>query len=186
MLLKNIDDLFENKYFTYSVCILISLYVTFLEFRLNPVLNNLFSNPVFRIIFISLIVFMFEKNSQIAIILAILYLVISNYYVNRDIPVETTEESKEHFKDTITKQNTSKLQTCTRILSEIDEKCKHLPTLEECKFFNKKVDEINSITEDIQLKLRQLKQQENGSDLQDFEMSFEKQLQRTQPLENFD
>ena len=50
----------------------------------------------------------------------------------------------------------------------------------------RKVDEINSITEDIQLKLRQLKQQENGSDLQDFEMSFEKQLQRTQPLENFD
>lgn len=86
----------DNKYVSTMITIAIGLYAALLGPELPPVIKDLFNNTIFRIFVLFLIVVRGNKDPQMAIIIAIAFVLTLDYiYVN---------SSKETFKS-INKKN---------------------------------------------------------------------------------
>ena len=76
--LTMIDNLFNNYQFIYSLSFLIAIYISFIQNRLTTTQLKLFYSPLLRIIYIFIIVLIFQKSHILGILLTIAYLSLSS------------------------------------------------------------------------------------------------------------
>lgn len=83
-----INNLFSNKKFVYFICFILAIYISFIQNRLTNNQLRLFKNDYIRIIYLFVIIFVFNKNNIIGILLLITYLTMSSSLVSEDFYVK--------------------------------------------------------------------------------------------------
>ena len=83
-----IDNFFSNKRFVYFICFILAIYISFIQNRLTSNQLKLFNNDYIRIIYLFIIIFVFNKNNIIGILLLITYLTMSSSLISEDFYVK--------------------------------------------------------------------------------------------------
>lgn len=92
-----ISEILDNKYVSTGVTVGLALYAALLGPNLPPFIQQLFSNTVFRIIVLFLVVVSGNKNPKIAIMVAVGFVLTLDYIY--------AKESKEAFENIKNIQN---------------------------------------------------------------------------------
>ena len=82
-----IDNLLKNKKIVYFICFLLAIYISFIQSRLTDNQLKFFHNDFIRIIYLFIIIFVFNKNSIIGTLLVITYLTMSSSLISEDFYV---------------------------------------------------------------------------------------------------
>lgn len=101
---NSMETLFKNPYIMAFVKLLIVLYAAQLAPKQHKYVTELFNNTFFKIFALTLIVYVAEKDLQLALILAITFVLGSNLLANRGL-----FESFADYSDNYTSSSTSKL-----------------------------------------------------------------------------
>merc|ERR1712166_840759 len=72
--LTSIEDLFSNEYVSTGIILLFVLYGGFVAPKLPQSFAKLFSNPLFNLIIIIAIAYLYKKNKSIALIATIVFI----------------------------------------------------------------------------------------------------------------
>jgi len=76
--LKNINskiyNLFKNKYFVSVICFLLAIYISFIQVNLTEIEKKYFKNPILRIFYLFVIIFIFNYSPIISILFMITFL----------------------------------------------------------------------------------------------------------------
>ena len=82
-----INNLLKNKKIVYFICFLLAIYISFIQSRLTDNQLRFFHNDYIRIIYLFIIIFVFNKNSIIGTLLVITYLTMSSSLISEDFYV---------------------------------------------------------------------------------------------------
>ena len=82
-----IDNLLKNNKIVYFICFLLAIYISFIQSRLTDNQIKFFHNDYIRIIYLFIIIFIFNKNSIIGTLLVITYLTMSSSLISEDFYV---------------------------------------------------------------------------------------------------
>ena len=93
-----ITEFFDNKYVTTSITIILGLYAALLGPNLPPFVQKLFTNTIFRIIVLFLVVVSGNKDPKLAIMIAIAFVLTLDYIY--------AQHAKEAFRNIEKMQNT--------------------------------------------------------------------------------
>jgi len=74
-----ISEVLDNKYFTTAITVILGLYAALLGPNLPPFMQKLFSNTIFRIFVLFLVVVSGNKNPKIAIMIAVAFVLTLDY-----------------------------------------------------------------------------------------------------------
>ena len=74
-----ISEVFDNKYVTTSITVILGLYAALLGPNLPPFVQNLFNNTIFRILVLFLVVVSGNKDPKLAIMIAIAFVLTLDY-----------------------------------------------------------------------------------------------------------
>jgi hypothetical protein len=78
--MDNINKLLNNKYFIALAPIILVYYAHLTSVELPPVIVNLFKNDIFKVLFLSSILFVnFKKSPHVSIIVSIIFILTTNY-----------------------------------------------------------------------------------------------------------
>ena len=81
----NIEQVAHNHYVQIALAFLIALYAAPLSIELPPYIRNLFSNDIFRVVFLSLLmIYHFDKAPHIALIIALVFVITLHYIGNKE------------------------------------------------------------------------------------------------------
>ena len=83
-----IDNLLKNTKIVYFVCFLLAIYISFIQNRLTENQLKFFHNDYIRIIYLFVIIFVFNKNNIIGTLLVITYLTMSSSLISEDFYVK--------------------------------------------------------------------------------------------------
>jgi hypothetical protein len=92
-----ITEVFDNKYVTTSITIILGLYAALLGPNLPPFVQKLFTNTIFRIIVLFLVVVSGNKDPKLAIMIAIAFVLTLDYIY--------AQQAKEAFRNIENMQN---------------------------------------------------------------------------------
>jgi hypothetical protein len=93
-----ISEVFDNKYVTTGITIILGLYAALLGPNLPPYIQNLFSNTIFRIIVLFLVVVSGTKEPKLAIMIAVAFVLTLDYVY--------AKQAKEAFRNVEKMRNT--------------------------------------------------------------------------------
>jgi hypothetical protein len=93
-----LQDVFDNKYISTTITLALGLYAALLGPELPDVVKNLFTNTIFRILILFLVVVRGNKDPQLAIIIAIAFVLTLDYIY--------AKTAKETFKSLESMNNT--------------------------------------------------------------------------------
>lgn len=150
--METINFLFKDTRIVYFICFMLAIYISFIQSRLNSNQLKLFKNDYIRIIYVFIIIFIFNKNNIIGLLLTIAYLTMSSSLISEDFFVKenfyTPEEISKLLKqphtmcsggrhknlcvginkeyENIEKSTTNILDTCTKLKNK--NKIKQKPT----------------------------------------------------------
>ena len=82
-----LDNLLKNDKIVYFICFLLAIYIAFIQSRLTDNQLKFFHNDYIRIIYLFIIIFVFNKNSIIGTLLVITYLTMSSSLISEDFYV---------------------------------------------------------------------------------------------------
>lgn len=74
-----ISEVLDNKYFTTAITVILGLYAALLGPNLPPFMQKLFSNTIFRIFVLFLVVVSGNKDPKIAIMIAVAFVLTLDY-----------------------------------------------------------------------------------------------------------
>jgi len=74
-----ISEVLDNKYFTTAITVILGLYAALLGPNLPPFMQKLFSNTIFRICVLFLVVVSGNKDPKIAIMIAVAFVLTLDY-----------------------------------------------------------------------------------------------------------
>jgi len=74
-----ISEVFDNKYVTTGITVILGLYAALLGPNLPPFVQKLFSNTIFRILVLFLVVVSGNKDPKLAIMIAVAFVLTLDY-----------------------------------------------------------------------------------------------------------
>lgn len=74
-----ISEVFDNKYVTTGITVILGLYAALLGPNLPPAVQNLFNNTIFRICVLFLVVVSGTKEPKLAIMIAVAFVLTLDY-----------------------------------------------------------------------------------------------------------
>ena len=87
-------EILDNKYLSTSISVILILYASFLRPDLPPMVKNLFNNTLFRIIVLFFVVYRFNKEPGMSIMIAASFVLTLDYvYVSNSIDTFTAVEN---------------------------------------------------------------------------------------------
>jgi hypothetical protein len=78
MNMMGLDKILENQYVTAVLVLVLVLYGSLARPNIPPILQNLFENPIFRVLLLALIVYRGNQNPQLAIVVAVVFMIVMN------------------------------------------------------------------------------------------------------------
>merc|ERR1711907_879847 len=98
-IMEIINNLLKNNKIVYFICFLLAIYISFIQSRLTDNQLKFFHNDYVRIIYLFIIIFVFNKNSIIGILLVITYLTMSSSLIAEDFFEFTPEQLSNMLRD---------------------------------------------------------------------------------------
>jgi len=89
------DSLLQNQYVVGALTLFISLYASLARPELPPFMMTLFENPIFKVLFMFLAVYLSSKNIQLSLMISVAFVVTLNLISEQRISEGFTEGIRE-------------------------------------------------------------------------------------------
>ena len=74
-----------NMYIKYIAILVIILYSSLLKPKSYSLINNLFKNSIFRLVYLSYVVYIANSNTQLALTLSVAFLITMQYFREKEV-----------------------------------------------------------------------------------------------------
>lgn len=95
--LSNLSSIFQNQYITSGASLFLVLYASMARPQLPQFITNLFDNAIFRLVILSLVVFMSGQNLQLSVMIAVAFTVSMNLLNEQKIAEGFVEGFRENM-----------------------------------------------------------------------------------------
>lgn len=84
-MLHQLLELLENPYVSATVILVLIMYGSMAKPELPPAVQRMFTNPIFQILLFSLIVYRGNHNPQVAIMIAVVFMIVMNLITEQNM-----------------------------------------------------------------------------------------------------